>query len=262
MRLEESETIIIKDQISEENEYIAEKSLWNPKHFFVMSLFFSYIPISIFYILNFNRMRESKKRNRAIVIIIGATILLVVGILLIDNELIGKIFVLTVAYTLAYYMKSSQINLYKKQIENGAKKATYLLPILLALAFSGLLIYIIIYINRLTESMPTNYINFYDDTIYYSETISDEELELLSDYFTNYELFSDDDNPIDIMIVQIDDVYTLSLFFLEEVVDNPDVILELKYLREDLLSTVLTNGRDVKINLCDEKLNVLKSIEG
>lgn len=92
-----------------------EKKIWNPKNFVVLSIVFSYLPVAIFYSLNYGRLGYSKKRTIFMISSIVVYVLLIT-LVIFANTLVASLFT-GLNIGLGIYFRSSQKELYNKHIE-------------------------------------------------------------------------------------------------------------------------------------------------
>lgn len=234
----------------------SKKAIWNPKYFLILTFLFSHIPVSIFYILNFHRLNRKSSRNKSILLIMSATALLVIGFYIIPSGSILKIFSLSISYGLGYYMKYSQEELYKEHIENGGKSAKYFLPVLLSLIFGAFLIFLII----LTSSVPDKSIQFLDDEIYYTDSVSVEDVNLLGNLLIEIEYFYEDNVRASVKLDYDNYIYKIYFIIKEEYINNEKVINAFSELKNDIKKN-LYPGHDVEIHFTDEYFKSIKVIK-
>lgn len=232
------------------------KPIWNPKYFLILTLFFSHIPLSIFYILNYHRLNKKSLRNKSILITLIATILVVIGLSFITSEFIIKILSFAVSYGMGYYMMASQSQLYKEHIENGGRSAKYILPVLLSVCFLGALIWLIF----LTINIPDQYTEFLDDEIYYTENVTVEDVNLLGNYLIDIEYFNEDNLTASVKLDYAKDIYKVYFVVIKEAIEDEDILQAFGELRYILMEDVFVDS-DVEIHFADEFLNTLKIIK-
>ncbi len=242
-----------------ENQYeheqrIVRKPIWNPKYFFILTILFSHIPISIFYIINFIRLKK-KLWNESILIIIIATLLMLIGIFNIPNEFMVRIISLAITYGLGYYMKITQETMYKEHIDNGGKSANYILPIIVSLVF----ISVIIWLQVISVNIPDKYIEFLDDEIYYTDHVKVEDVNRLGEFLIETEYFIEDNLRTSVKLDYTDNVYRVFFVINKEYIDDEYLINAFRYLRNELKEKIYS-GSAVEIIITDELFNILKTI--
>lgn len=227
--------------------------LWNPNKFIVISIFFSFLPAAILYALNYGRLGFKKKRN----ILIAISIMLLVfiafcGYFLKQDALKSLFYGFNVG--LGVYMRNDQKRLYKKHIENGGRKASYLLPMIFTVAFAGILIFLMIY----SANIPENSKSFNGNDIYYTENVDMKDVDKLGNYLVDNEVFTTK-NQISIKLDKLSDMYIFSIIIDKKAVNDKTLITYLKALGKLLINDVFINGK-VEIEICDNRFNALKTI--
>lgn len=173
---------------------------------------------------------------------------------IISDSMFGSIFT-GLNIGIAFYLRNDQIKLYEKYIEDGGKKASIVIPVIICLTFTLLTVGAIIY----TYNIPDTYQIIQGDELYYTENISLDEVEKLGKYLEDNEMFVNDDSLISVKVDKIESDYIFSLIVLEEDKDDEEVIEVAKVLSQYLSSDVFNNNK-VIVNLCDDRFNVLNSI--
>lgn len=154
------------------------------------------------------------------------------------------------------YMQYDQNELYKKHIESGGKKASYLLPTIILVLITALLIWVAIY----AKDIPDNSIVIHDDELYYTKNIEKAEVEKLGNYLAGVYLFNNDGTPINAGIDKNINGYIFSVCIKESFVDNSELNSYFRQLGKDISSELL-NNQYVQINLCDKRFRVLKELK-
>lgn len=245
---------------SYESIYIPKKPLWNPKYFLVLSIIFSYIPVSFFFIMNFHRMKEVKKRNVAIALTSLAIIAQFIGLFYIEGESISRIYAIVIVSLMALYYRNNQLKMYNKLIENGAKKANLFWPIIISILFLIATIFAIIKVQEMEDRLSLKIYNKFDDVIYYCNVTS-EEVEALGNYFEMIQIFAEDNDEWEIVFIKTNESYVIRLFYLEESLENPELISDLEWLREDIESKLQLDREGLKLHICNGDLDILRIIE-
>lgn len=267
----DDENIVEDCQETENENFIAVKPLWNPKHYMRMCLFFSYIPVAIMYFMNIKRMKEYKLRRKAILITISATIFLSLVYNIVESYILYAIILFIVDFLIAYYFKYSQLHLYKRHVEGGAKTANILIPIIISISYQIILIAIIIspflqepdtISPKATETADTMHIyKRYNDHIYYWSPVIREDVVLVADYYEDIGLFIDDDNSYGLGLKLIDGEHIL--IYRNASVDQIEDS-KVQYLEE--LKLVLNNdlklsSSAIGIHICNDNMEILKVID-
>lgn len=234
-----------------ELDYVAEKPLWNPKGFFILTILFSYIPISIFFTLNFHRMKEIRERNIAILVTILATIYIAFIILFVEHESALRIAFAPVTFGLAYYFSKYQTKLFNKHIENGAKEASSVLPVVVSLIVAAGLIFVYIWSSSIEEQMEKQTYDRYNDYIIYWSDVSNEQVEGVADYFERFGLFLDDDVSIEVIFYENGGKYILAMSFIDEVLENPGLIEEVDAIRLEVAEQLVVDDNEMEFHLYD-----------
>lgn len=240
---------------TELEQQIKTKPLWNPKYFLAFSIIFSYLPISLFYIANYNRMREKKLRNKAIIIVLVTTTVFLIGLFFIPFELVSRIFSLSILCGMGYYMKTSQEKLFDEFIDKGGKSANYIFPFVLSLIFILVCIYLLI----ISANIPDQYIEFLDDEVYYTNKVSVEDVEKLGEFLIEIEWFSKDDSRISVKLDITDNTYKVYFIIKKEYIEDEDLISTFTYLKYELENEIF-EGNAVEVYLTDDTFKELKRI--
>ncbi|WP_105616856.1 hypothetical protein [Vallitalea okinawensis] len=243
---------------SDYQEQYTVKPLWNPKYFFILTLIFTYIPISIFYIWNFIRLKK-KIWNQSIIIILAATCLTVISIFFISNEFIAKVIGMTMSFGLGQYMKVTQEPLYKEHIERGGKSASYILPTIISIVFTIAFVAVMIWSFSITKNIPENYKVYLDDEIYYTEHVKSEEVDRLGEFLIEEGFFFEDNATVAVKLDYENNIYHVSIMIDEEYYDDQEVNDALRYLWYRLTEDVF-DGDPVRIHITDDLFNIIKTI--
>lgn len=241
---------------------VKKKGLWNPKNFIVISILFSFLPSAIMYSINYGRLNNKRKRNISLIIYGLIFIIFLASTFLLDevisNSMFRSIFI-GLNIGIAIYLRYDQIKLYESYIEDGGKKASIVIPVIICLTFTLLTVGAIVYTYNYNYNIPNTYQIIQGDELYYTENISLDEVEKLGEYLEDTEMFFNDDNSISVKVDKIESDYIFSLIVLEEDKDDEEVIEIAKTLSQYLSSDVFNNNK-VIVNLCDDRFNVLNSI--
>ena len=197
-----------------------KKKLWNPKIFLVISIFFSFLPAAILYSLNYGRVGYKRKRNISLAVSFLGFILISVAVIFIPST-IAKAVVLGINMGIGTYLKNDQEKLFKEHINNGGKKASYLVPVLISIVILGVLIFFIIYFSLI----PENSVIIHGDDVYYTERVEKEEAEKLAKYLSEIEFLLDDDISVAVKIDRNTERYKYALTLAKLIILNysPDL---------------------------------------
>lgn len=230
------------------------RKLWNPSSFAALSVFFSFLPAAILYSLNFGRLGMVKKRNY---LIISSITLFCLGLVLSSaiSQAIGKILFFGLNIGLGIYMQNDQKSLFKQHMEGGGKKASYAVPLISCFIAAGLIITCIIY----SANIPDNVKSFQGDELYYTNNVNISDVGRLGDFFVNEGLFAQDGKTISLKIDKKLDIYSVSIVIDKKYINDNDTITYLQTLRKSISNSVFNDSK-VEINICDEKFNLLKTI--
>lgn len=253
--------IVNEENFVENNEgYISMKPLWNPKHFFWMSIIFSFIPISVFFISNFNRMREFRKRNIGIALTLFVSIAIITLAIFIDSEDVLRVVYFPFTFGIAYYYRYSQVELYNKQIDKGVKSASFLLPTILSILVISVIVFINIAVNNYEEKYEIKTYERYDDYIYFWSEVNIDEVISVADYFEEINIFGDDHNIWEVGFYKEDEYYIVSFVLYEESIKDVVIINELREIRTDLADKLNFMNRKIKIELRNPDGDMVKVI--
>ncbi|EKQ51563.1 MULTISPECIES: hypothetical protein [unclassified Clostridium] len=231
---------------------ISAIKLWNPKSFIIFSLFFSFVPAGIMSALNYGRY-GNKKRKWVILIstILGfVTLITLASLLPVDAPYIF----LAINIGVGVFLSINQRTLYKDHIENGGKKASYILPIIIGIIIFSLAAASIMY----TINIPKNALDYGENHLFYTNNITQLQAKELGDYF-NREGYFTSNSKIDVKIDKQNDTYVLSLVAEGDYQNNQNYVGPMRALSKELSQNVFKNSK-VRIDLCDDRFKVLKSI--
>lgn len=232
------------------------KPIWNPKYFLLLSILFTHIPVMIFYILNFHRLREKSLRNKAIIIMIGATLIVVIGVMFIPDGTIGAAVGGGISIGLGFYMSSSQKELYKKHIDKGGKSAKYYFPVVVCILYISVLIWIMI----LTIQVPDQYVQFLDDEVYYTENVLYEDVDALGNFLIEIQYFSLENPRVSAKLDYVNGVYKVYFITLSEAADDQEVINAFRSIR-DMIKEYVFRENEVEVYLTDEYFKTHTAID-
>lgn len=245
---------IVENQYEYEQQYTV-KPLWNPKYFFILTILFSHIPILIFYIWNFVRLKE-KSWYKPILLISIVTFLLLTSNFIIPSAIIAKIISTAIIWGLGHYMKVTQEPLYEEHIARGGKSARYILPIIVSLLFASVVIWFLIMIGNI----PENYKVYLDDEVYYTEYVQVEEVDRLGEFLIDQELFYEDGMTVAVKLDYEDKAYHVFFVIDEGYLDDEELMDVFRYLRYELMDNIYP-GNNVEIHLTDGLFKIIKTIK-
>jgi len=232
----------------------ANKGLWNPARFVVLSIFFSFLPAGILYSLNYGRVGSFKKRNTSLLVICAVFAIAIMITFTIEKDIAKSLF-LGLNVGVGIYMQREQKKLFKDHIANGGRKASYIFPVIFCIIFVALLIWAMIY----SQNIPDKSIVINGDEIYYTDNIKKDEADKLGEYLKKEGLFVQDNKTISIKIDNKENAYIVSIIVNKESVESPDTSEYAKFLGKTLSTEVFSNSK-VQIILCDDRFNSLKTI--
>lgn len=229
------------------------KKLWNPKSFIIFSIFFSFLSAGIMYALNYGRCGNKKKGWTCLAAtIVGFIAAFTLAIMIPKN--IAKALFFGANIALGAYFTNTQQKLYIEHIQNGGKKASYFLPITICVIITGLLIALIIY----CDFLPSNSIKYNKNELYYTDNVTNSEAKKVGDYLKSEDFF-DNTSQVSAKIDKQNNIYILSIMINSNYVNNKKLITYMNLLSNALSKDVLDNTK-VRINLCNNRFKVLKSI--
>ena len=116
------------------------KGMWNPKYFPVISIFFSFYPVVILYLIN--SFRVENKRNR-IIKIIATTIFISLYIFIINKIKINSIEIIFIIVNISvgWLLRVEQEKKYYKHISFDGKKESYKIPIVILVILTIAILY-------------------------------------------------------------------------------------------------------------------------
>lgn len=227
------------------------KKLWNPKSFIILSVIFSFLPTGIICSLNYGRLGDNKKKWITLIstILCFITFIGLADLLQVKNSAL----LLPINVCIGIFFRNIQKKLYDEHIINGGERASYFLPILIGF----LLIASIIAIRIYTIDMPENSITYGQNKVYYTNAIKESEARKLGDYFKG-DIFTDT-SKIDVKIDKEQNTYVFSLIVNDDTINNQEFINSMKDCSKDLSKDIFNNN-PVRVDLCNDRFNVLKSI--
>lgn len=229
------------------------KKLWNPKSFIIFSILFSFLPAGIMCALNYGRCGNKKKAWTCLAETIISFISTFTLAIMIPNS-IAKVIFFSTNICLGIYFTNTQQKLYIEHIQNGGKKASYLLPITICVIIAGLLIALMIY----CDSIPSNSIEYNKNDLYYTDNVTNSEAKEVGDYLES-EHFFNNTSQISAKIYKQNNIYILSLVINSNYLNDKELINLMHLFSNDLSKNVFSNAK-VRIDLCNNRFKVLKSI--
>jgi hypothetical protein len=234
-----------------------EKKLWNPKWFIIISIIFSFLPSLLLYSINYGRLGMAKRRAKAL--LNGIILFVVIVFLILMNIIPYSLYILLYVgcnVGLGSYMNRSQSELYKMHVKAGGKTASFLIPVIICfIIILGLIAAMIYSIN-----VPFTKMDFHGDELYYTKNVNKDEVKKLGNYLYDNSFFKDDKITMAVKIDKISKAYIFSFPANREALKESKIIEYSKILSHNLSRDVF-NGQKVKINLCDEAFNALKTVE-
>ena len=239
--------------IPEKNKF--QKPVWNPKSFVIISMLFSFFPAAILYSINYGRFGYPKKRNLYMIlsfVLFEAVLVLVTLIPQTFMRALG----MGINVGLGSYMMKDQVPLYKSHIDNGGKKASLVLPVMISLIVTGLSLWGYIY----SINIPDTVLTFSGDELYYTQGIEKADAERIGKLLENEGFFKNDDHTISIKLDKSPDFYIVSLVVDKQHINDPDVLDGMKEFA-NFISEEAFNNSKVEVYLCDNRFNKIKSAE-
>jgi hypothetical protein len=229
------------------------KKLWNPKSFIIFSALFSFLPAGIMYSLNYGRSGNQRKKWTFLISTIIGFIALSTLALIIPST-IFKSLGFGINIGIGVYLMNTQTPMYQEHIQNGGKRASYLLPIIITILIFVVLIATLMY----SQYIPEKTLNYNKSQLYYTDNVTELQAKKLGD-FLKTEGFFKDDSQTDVKIDKQDNVYIFSMIIKDEYINNEEVRDTFKLLSNELSLNVFQNNK-VKVDLCNNRFKVLKSI--
>jgi hypothetical protein len=241
---------------TDEAEYThSNVKLWNPKGFIFIGVIFSFLPVAVLSSLNYGKLGLKKERNYNL-FVFGALFVLLIAMSSFIQSNIAKAVFYGFNIALSSYMSNKQLELFKKHIERGGKKSSYVIPVVICLIITGLLIWAIIY----SIHIPDKSLKIDDDEIFYTERITDAEVKEIGRFLKRAELFGNDNLAISVGIDRDKESYIFSLVVIDEAVNDLELAEYMKYLGNEMSQEVL-NNQPVKVKLRDGRFQVIKDIQ-
>lgn len=240
-----------------------KKGLWDPKHFIIISLLFSFLPAGILYSLNYGRVGDKKKRNKSLLLSLLGFILFVVGIIFIPIivpitmiNLIVKFIGTGINIGVGVYLRNKQEKLFQEHIDNDGNKASFGVPVLL----SFIMAVVIIFLPTPYDSIPDDKIIFNGDEVYYTDTVTVQESELVGRFLMETGYFVNDGNDVSVKLDKQNSIYILSFCINEEYIDDTEILTAFNELYE-LLTIEVFNGYKFEVHLCNQYFKTLKKVK-
>ncbi len=239
----------------EEFNTIPTKKLWNPKSFIIFSALFSFLPAGIMYSLNLGRCgNKQKKWTSLILTIIGFIVLSAIAYIIPSSTSILKYAFFGINIGIGMYLSNTQGKLYENHIQNGGEKASYIIPVIISVLIVALFVVAIIY----SIFLPSNSLSYNKSKVYYTDNVTKSEAEKLGDYLESQDFFNAD-SEADVKIDKENDIYIFSLIIDEKYLDEKEIMDNMKLICTELSENVFDNN-DVRLDLCDGRFKVLKSV--
>lgn len=228
------------------------QKLWNPKSFIIFSILFSFVPAGIMSALNYGRYGNHKMKW----IILLSTILGFIGIITLTSffSIDASVIFIAINVGVGIYLSLAQRKLYEEHIENGGKKASYLMPIAVGILIFSVTAASVLY----TIYIPKNALDYGKNHLFYTSNIPEPQAKQLGDYFKDEQYFTDN-SEIDVKIDKQKEFYILSLVVEGDYESNQNYMEPMKAISRELSQNVFKNSK-VRIDLCDDRFKVLKSI--
>jgi hypothetical protein len=227
--------------------------LWNPKSFIIFSALFSFLPAGIMYALNYGRIGNQRKKWLFLMSTIIGFIALSAFAFIMPTT-ISKFLCLGINIGIGVYFMNTQTAMYQAHIQNGGERASYLLPITIAILIFVLLIATIMY----SQYIPDKKLNYNKNQLYYTDSVTELQAKKLGD-FLKTEGFFKDDSQTNVKIDKQDNVFIFSMIIKDEYINNEEVVNNMKLVSKELALNVFENNK-VNINLCNSRFKVLESI--
>lgn len=229
------------------------KKLWNPKSFIIFSALFSFLPAGIMYSLNYGRCGNQQKKWTSLILTLIAFITLCTLSFIIPNNITNSLsFGINIG--IGVYLMNTQTILYQEHIQNGGERASYLLPIITGIFILVLLIFTVMY----SQYIPQKTLNYNKNQLFYTNNVTEAQAKKLGD-FLETEGFFKADSRTDVKIDKQEDTYVFSMIIKDEYIDNQEVVDNMKLVSDELSIYVFENSK-VKIDLCNSRFKVVKSI--
>lgn len=229
------------------------KKLWNPIGFIVLSILFSFLPAAILYSLNYGRLGFTKKKNISLIISFVVFIAMISMAFFISGGILRSIiYVINIAA--AVYMHKDQSKLFENHIQNGGRKASYLIPTILSTIVAVISMFGFFY----SINIPDKKLLFNDNELYYTGNVQKDEAEKLGEYLKEQGLFGET-GKISVKIDKESSTYKFSLIIDNSKLEDKNLELSAKAMSEELSKYVFNNDK-VDIIFCNNVFKPLKVI--
>jgi hypothetical protein len=228
--------------------------LWNPKFFIVISALFSFLPAAILYSLNYGRLGNGKKRNMLLIAYIFLFIIVISLSFLIQNSIMKALFY-GLNIGLGVYMQIDQTKLYIKHIQEGGKKASYIIPVIICTCITGFVIWGMFSSVNVPDQMK----KFSGDEMYYTDNVTINEVNKLGNFLEENDFFINDGKTVSVKLDKKSDTYIFSMILNKKYIDDKEYMDNLKQFAQQL-STDLFKSK-VEIDICDNTFKPIKVVD-
>lgn len=236
-------------------EIVNNKKLWNPKKFLVISILFSFLPASIMYSINCKRLGNNSKAKKVFILSFIGFIAFVIGLSVLPGILV-KGLAMGINMAVGGTMMKGQLPLFKEHISRGGKKASFAIPLVICITLTAGILALAFYGSNIPESKLT----FSGDEIYYTSSVTKDEVNKLGKYLVDGQFFQSDDKTMSVKLDKnYNKVYILSLIIDKQYIENEQVLKEMSVVAKAVSSDVFNNSK-VEIDLCDNKFSKLKVV--
>lgn len=127
-------TVLKEEILIETPQYNNHRAVWNPKAIKLISIFCSLVPGCVLFSMNYARLEHPEKKKR-ILTVIGVTLLYFILVAITPSiKFINYLFI-AVSVVISIYVANDQNKLYENHIQNGGKKASITIPLILSIFF-------------------------------------------------------------------------------------------------------------------------------
>lgn len=232
------------------------RKIYNPLWNLIFSLVFTFLAGGILGGVNYIRLGKKKKGIICMLVSIGVFAAFVLTESFISTEYF-IISGLSLNIISGFLLNADQKKEYREHIKSGGKKALIIFPFIITL----IVIIITAFLCVLyTLKQPVDKLTYYDDTLYYTSTITKEEAQKFRDFLADDDVFVNDNNKIAVKLDRSGSVYYVSMIVDEKDINDEEINSAMTDLAK-VASKSVFNGAEVDVRLCDNSFRVEKQIK-
>lgn len=231
----------------------AMKRLWSPMGVAIMSTVFTPLFGMILYIINYHRIGDYQRRNLAIMGYLAVVMGILAAVFWLPPGFQSLVYGLNIGAAAVFY--NTQKDLYKGYKQEGGKSANFVFPLVISVALTALLFYLMI----MFASMPERSEQFYNDELFYNDETTAQERQRLISYLETVGFFGDNNNMVSVKLERTPEGLVVGFIVLEAYIDDPEALKAYQGVLEDLRTQVFP-GEQIVLQLTDDIFRVRKEI--